>query len=132
MLTRARSGLPGIGGGFLRLFHKGDDATVRIDAHDPESRSRPGAAPQGKQSSRRRRCRRAAAASVQSQFRHHPLGEDVSRREPEIILKTDERSIVFEPGLGGKFSAKSTAWDENRVFLEGDKLEAAVKNGRWC
>jgi hypothetical protein len=55
----------------------------------------------------------------------------VSRREPQIILKTDGPSIVFEPGLGGKLSAKSTAWDENRVFLEGDKLEVAVKNGRW-
>jgi hypothetical protein len=55
----------------------------------------------------------------------------VSRREPQIILKTDERSIVFEPGLGGKFSAKSTAWDENRVFLEGDKLEVAVNSSRW-
>jgi hypothetical protein len=70
-----------------------------------------------------------ARRRVAFEYRHHPLGEHVSRREPQIILKTDERSIVFEPGLGGKFSAKSTAWDENRVFLEGDKLEVAVKNG---
>jgi hypothetical protein len=27
--------------------------------------------------------------------------------------------------------AKSTGWDENRVFLEGDKVEVAVVNGRW-
>ena len=27
--------------------------------------------------------------------------------------------------------AKSGGWDEDRVFLEGDKLEVAVKNGRW-
>ena len=45
------------------------------------------------------------------------------------ILKTDERKIVLEL-TGGKFAAKSTGWDENRVFLEGDKLEVAVKNGR--
>jgi hypothetical protein len=31
----------------------------------------------------------------------------------------------------GKFSAKSTAWDENRVFLEGDALDIKVKSGRW-
>jgi hypothetical protein len=30
----------------------------------------------------------------------------------------------------GKFTAKSSGWDENRVFLEDDKLEVAVKNGR--
>ena len=55
----------------------------------------------------------------------------MGKREPQIILKTDERKIVLEIGLGGKFAAKSTGWDENRVFLEGDRLEVEVKNGRW-
>jgi hypothetical protein len=32
----------------------------------------------------------------------------------------------------GKIRAKSSGWDENRIFLEGDKLEVAVKNGRGC
>jgi hypothetical protein len=27
-------------------------------------------------------------------------------------------------GLGGKFQQKSSAWGENRTFLEGDVLEA--------
>jgi hypothetical protein len=53
------------------------------------------------------------------------------KREPQIILKTDERKIHLELGLGGKFAAKPTGWDKNRVFLEGDKLEVAVVNGRW-
>jgi hypothetical protein len=34
-------------------------------------------------------------------------------------------------GLGGKFQAKSSGWDENRSFLEGDVLKVAVRNGRW-
>ena len=55
----------------------------------------------------------------------------VSKREPQIVLKTDERSTVLELSCEGKFSAKSTGWDENRVFLEGDKLEVAVVNGRY-
>jgi hypothetical protein len=55
----------------------------------------------------------------------------MGKRETQIILKTDERKVVLELGLGGKFTARSTAWDENRVFLEGDKLEVAVNNGRW-
>jgi hypothetical protein len=38
---------------------------------------------------------------------------------------------VLELGLKGKFAAKSTAWDENRVFLEGDTLSIEVKGGRW-
>ena len=55
----------------------------------------------------------------------------MGKREPQIILKTDERKILLELGHEGKFAAKSTGWDENRVFLEGDRLEVAVKNGRW-
>ena len=54
----------------------------------------------------------------------------LSKRETQIILMTDERKVILELGVGGKFAAKSTGWDENRVFLEGDKTEAAVKNGR--
>jgi hypothetical protein len=29
-------------------------------------------------------------------------------------------------------TARDCGWDENRVFLEDDKLEVAVKNGRWA
>jgi hypothetical protein len=47
----------------------------------------------------------------------------MGKREPQIILKTDERKVVLELGLEGKFAAKSTGWDENRVFLEGDPLQ---------
>ena len=54
----------------------------------------------------------------------------MGKREPQTVLKTDERKIHLELGLGGKFAAKSTGWDENRVFLEGDVLEVAVRNGR--
>jgi hypothetical protein len=55
----------------------------------------------------------------------------MDKREPKIILKTDERKIVLELGLEVKFAAKSMGWDENRVFLEGDRLEVEVKSGRW-
>ena len=61
------------------------------------------------------------------QFRYHPPGEYVSKREPQIILKTDERKYYAGTRPRGKFAAKSTAWDE----IEDDKLEVAVKNGRW-
>ena len=44
-------------------------------------------------------------------------------RTPEVILKTDQRTVVLELGTGGKFSAKSSGWDENKVFLEGDHLD---------
>jgi hypothetical protein len=56
----------------------------------------------------------------------------MSKREPQIILKTDERQIGLELGREGKFAVKSTGWDENRVFLEGDKLEVAVRDGAGC
>jgi hypothetical protein len=48
----------------------------------------------------------------------------MSKREPQIILKTDARGIGLELGLGrdGKFAAKSTGWDENRVFSRATSL----------
>ena len=55
----------------------------------------------------------------------------MAARETQIILKTDERKVVLELGLEAKFAAKSTGWDENKVFLERDRLEVAVVNGRW-
>ena len=55
----------------------------------------------------------------------------MSEREPRIIMKTDQRSTVIDLQHRGKFVAKSSGWDEDRIFLEGDKLEVAVKNGRW-
>ena len=55
----------------------------------------------------------------------------MAKHEPQIILKTDERKLVLELGLAGKFAAKSTGWDENRVLVEGDRLEVEVKGGRW-
>jgi hypothetical protein len=39
----------------------------------------------------------------------------------------DHRNILLEMGREGKFTAKSGGWDENRVLLEDDKLEVAVK-----
>ena len=44
-------------------------------------------------------------------------------REPQIILKTDQRNVLLEMGLGGKLQARSSGWDENRTFLENDVLE---------
>jgi hypothetical protein len=52
-------------------------------------------------------------------------------REPQIILNTDQRTVLLELGLGGKFQEKSSGWDENRTFLEGDVLAVAVRHGRW-
>jgi hypothetical protein len=53
----------------------------------------------------------------------HPRGTMGKGRERQIILKTDQRTVLLEMGLGGKFQQKSSAWDENRTFLEGDVLE---------
>jgi hypothetical protein len=55
----------------------------------------------------------------------------MGKREPQVILKMEDRDIRLEPDRDGQFAAKSIGWDENRFFLEGDKLEVAVKNGRW-
>jgi hypothetical protein len=45
----------------------------------------------------------------------------MDKRQPQIILKTDDGKVVLELCLEGKFAAKSTGGDQIRVFLEGDK-----------
>ena len=50
-------------------------------------------------------------------------------RERQIILKTDQRTLILELGLGGKFQTRSSGWDENQIFFEGDVREAEVCNG---
>jgi hypothetical protein len=52
-------------------------------------------------------------------------------RERQIIPQDGQAHDLPRNGLGGKFQAKSSGWDENRTFLEGDVLEVAVRNGRW-
>jgi len=61
-----------------------------------------------------RRCadRPASPCDPHREFWYHPPGAFMGKREPQIILKTDERKVVLELGLEGKFAAKSTGWDE--------------------
>jgi hypothetical protein len=54
----------------------------------------------------------------------------MGKREPQIILKTDERKIHLELGLEGKIRSEINGVGREPVFLEGDRLEVAVVNGR--
>jgi len=38
---------------------------------------------------------------------------------------------VLELGREGKFSAKATGWDENKVIKPGEKIEISAVHGRW-
>jgi hypothetical protein len=60
-----------------------------------------------------------------------PGGNKGKERKRETTLKTDRRTLLLELGLQGKFSAKSSGWDENRVLLEDDVPEVSVIRGRW-
>jgi len=53
-------------------------------------------------------------------------------REPQKILKTDERSIHIELGCEGKFTAKSSGWDEDRVFLEATSSSSRSRAAAGC
>jgi hypothetical protein len=47
----------------------------------------------------------------------------MSKERPEILLKTDTKTIMSELGREGKFSAKATGWDE--------KIEISAVHGPW-
>jgi hypothetical protein len=55
----------------------------------------------------------------------------MSDERPEILLKTDSKTITLELGREGKFSAKSTGGDENKVIKPGEKIEISAVHGRW-
>ena len=50
---------------------------------------------------------------------------------PETLLITDDKKVLLEVGRDGKFAAKSTAWEEDKVFLEGETLKIFVNRGLW-
>ena len=53
----------------------------------------------------------------QGAFRNHPKNRR-ARHSPRARTRR-------------KIRRESSGWDENKVFLEGDKLEIAVVGGRW-
>ena len=61
-----------------------------------------------------------------------PFRAIMGKREPQIILKTDERKVVLELGFEGKFTAKSSGWDENRVFLEATSSRSQSRTAAGC
>ena len=50
---------------------------------------------------------------------------------PEILLITENKTVLLEMGRDGKFSAKSSAWEDNKVVLEGEEVVIQVEAGRW-
>jgi hypothetical protein len=55
----------------------------------------------------------------------------MGKREPQTILKTDERAIRLELGCEGNSPPNQAVGTKAGFFLQGDKLEVAVKNDRW-
>jgi hypothetical protein len=52
-------------------------------------------------------------------------------RERQIILKTDQRNILLEMGLGGKFRTRSSGWGENRIFSKAMFVKLKSAMARW-
>ena len=52
-------------------------------------------------------------------------------QRPEVLLATDNKTVLLSLERDGKFSAKSAAWEENKVMLPGEELVIRVDGGRW-
>jgi hypothetical protein len=55
----------------------------------------------------------------------------MSKERPEILLKTDSKTVMLKLGREGKFSAKATGWDENKVIKPSEKIEISAVHVRW-
>jgi hypothetical protein len=54
------------------------------------------------------------------------MAEAAKEQRSEILLITDDKTMLLEMGSDGKFSAKSNAWEENKVVLEGEEIVIRV------
>ena len=61
----------------------------------------------------------------------HPWGTKGKARERQIILNTDQRTVLLEMGLGGKFQAKSSHGTRTKPFSKAMflKLQYAMAAG---
>jgi hypothetical protein len=64
-------------------------------------------------------------------YEARPNGGSGERERSEILLITDDKTILLDMGHDGKFSAKSASWEENKVILPGDEIVIRVDGGRW-
>ena len=47
------------------------------------------------------------------------MAEAAKAQRPKILLVTEAKTVHLEMGSDGKFSAKSAAWEENKVIPRG-------------
>ena len=59
------------------------------------------------------------------------MAEAAKEQRSEILLITDDKTVLLDMGHDGKFSAKSASWEENKVILPGDEIVNRVDGGRW-
>ena len=52
-------------------------------------------------------------------------------RRPEVLLVTDNKTVLLSLERDGKFPAKSAAWEENKVILPGEEKVIWAEGGRW-
>jgi hypothetical protein len=53
------------------------------------------------------------------------------KNERTVILKADDQTIILTLGRDGKFQARTSSWEDPKVFRDGDGLESALQHGRW-
>jgi hypothetical protein len=56
----------------------------------------------------------------------------MSKRETQVILKTEERNQLLEVGRDGKFVAKTIGWDEDQYSLKGTSSKSQSRTAAGC
>ena len=49
------------------------------------------------------------------------------KNERTVILKADDQTIIFNLGRDGKLQARTSSWEDPKVFRDGDRLESALQ-----
>ena len=54
------------------------------------------------------------------------------KNERTVILKADDQTIIFNLGRDGKLQARTSSWEDPKVFRDGDRLESTLQHGHGC
>ena len=49
------------------------------------------------------------------------------KNERTVILKADDPTIILNLGRDGKLQARTSSWEDPKVFRDGDRLESTLQ-----
>jgi hypothetical protein len=60
-------------------------------------------------------------------YPRHNFPERQPKNERIVILEAGDQTIILNLGRDGKLQARTSSWEDPKVFRDGDRLESALQ-----